>query len=506
MSDREKSACIDDAATHRQTEAQAVVNAVAAMGEGVLLMNPDGTILTVNKTIETMTGLPQNTFAGQNLRAIIPKFVTKEDARLLMQALDTIAQGHTPKLNPIVLQRDSDQPLTVIPSCSWVCDPDAAQDRLVLALKDITERVRTRQSKEEFEHKYRELVENANSSIIRITPEHRILYFNEFAQSFFGYGAEEIVGKSVLGTIVPLVDSNGRDMRAMTQAITEHPELYTSNENENICKDGRRVWIHWTNRALRDDRGAVREILCVGTDMTQQRKLAREANTYRRRLQQLADRLTETEAQERRNVAIQIHDTVVQTLSLSSIRLAGVISALEQAGLTKERNTIAGVRDLIHQGTKECRGLMEELVPSLLYEVGLIVALRGFAEKQQELCDAWISVEGNADPVFLPDTLRTLLFQCARELMMNAIKYAGGCQISVVVSVADEKVILQVQDNGCGFDPDSLDREDYDYSDGGFGLFNIRERVESIGGGINIASAPGKGTSITIHVPMPTDH
>lgn len=167
---------------------------------------------------------------------------------------------------------------------------------------------------------------------------------------FFGYRAEEVLGRSVLGTIVPPVDSEGRDLHKMTEEITAYPEVHGSNDNENIRKDGSRVWIHWSNRALRDEQGAVREILCVGIDMTERRKLARRAESYRRRLQRLADRLTSTEEQERRRVASHIHDTVVQTLSLSNIRLGGVIAALEKAGMSDLCERVAGVRQLLDQG------------------------------------------------------------------------------------------------------------------------------------------------------------
>lgn len=289
----------------------------------------------------------------------------------------------------------------------------------------------------------------------------------------------------------------------MTREITAHPECYGSNDNENVCKDGRRVWIHWSNRAIRDEHGTVREILCVGTDITERRKLAREAAVYRRRLQRLADRLTTTEEQARRRVATYIHDTVVQTLSLASIRLGGMIAELEKAGMSDQRKRIADVRKLLDQGTRECRGLMEELVPSLLYEIGLRAALNEFAQKKGKTYGIRILVEGDADTP-LNDGLRALLFQCARELITNALKHAGRCGIKVLLSSTDEHVEVRVRDNGRGFDPEALDDEKNDSDEGGFGLFNLRRRLECMGGRLDIASAPGRGTAATIRVPLGT--
>ena len=126
------------------------------------------------------------------------------------------------------------------------------------------------------EAKYRELVEHANSIILRMTPEGRITFFNEFAEVFFGYTEEEILGRNVVGTIVPNTESSGRDLAQMIRDIAIHPEQYVSNENENMRRNGERVWTAWTNKPVRDASGAVTEILCIGNDVTG-RKRAQEA-------------------------------------------------------------------------------------------------------------------------------------------------------------------------------------------------------------------------------------
>ena len=133
----------------------------------------------------------------------------------------------------------------------------------------------------ESEKKYRELVENANSIILRREAGGTITFFNEFAEKFFGFSKEEILGKFMLGTIVPEHDSANRDLRAMVSDITRNPDKYVQNENENIRKDGSRVWISWTNKAICDAAGNIIEILAVGNDITE-RKRAEEALRHER--------------------------------------------------------------------------------------------------------------------------------------------------------------------------------------------------------------------------------
>ncbi|HPO13663.1 MAG TPA: PAS domain S-box protein [Candidatus Hydrogenedentes bacterium] len=120
----------------------------------------------------------------------------------------------------------------------------------------------------ESEAKYRELVQSANSIILRMDCEGRITFLNEFAQRFFGYEEQEVLGKNVVGTIVPKTDTNGRDMEDMIRDITVHPDRYANHENENMRRNGERVWITWTNKPIYGEHGEVRETLCVGNDIT----------------------------------------------------------------------------------------------------------------------------------------------------------------------------------------------------------------------------------------------
>ena len=123
---------------------------------------------------------------------------------------------------------------------------------------------------------YRELVQSANTIVLRWDLEGRVTFLNDFGLEFFGYGRDELVGRSVIGTIVPETETSGRDLVHMITELLQHPDRYVNNENENMRRSGERVWITWRNRALRDDGGQVRELLSIGIDTTE-RKRAEEA-------------------------------------------------------------------------------------------------------------------------------------------------------------------------------------------------------------------------------------
>jgi PAS domain S-box-containing protein len=121
--------------------------------------------------------------------------------------------------------------------------------------------------------KCRELVEHANSIIMKWDKSGTITVFNEFAQRFFGFTRDEIVGKPVMGTIVPATESGSdRDLSLMIDDIIDHPGNHIFNENENITRDGRRVWIRWQNKILLDEKGQFGGLFSIGTDITERKR------------------------------------------------------------------------------------------------------------------------------------------------------------------------------------------------------------------------------------------
>jgi two-component system, cell cycle response regulator len=126
------------------------------------------------------------------------------------------------------------------------------------------------------ERAYREIVNRTNAIVLRWDPQGRVLFMNDFGQRLFGYSDEELIGRSVLELIVPDTETSGRDLVAMIHDILRHPERYEHNENENVARDGTRLWITWRNTPIVDSNGDLVEILSTGVD-TSDRKRAEDA-------------------------------------------------------------------------------------------------------------------------------------------------------------------------------------------------------------------------------------
>ncbi len=147
---------------------------------------------------------------------------------------------------------------------------------IVQRSRQLTVEVETRRRAEQAlslrEANYRELVENARTVILRWDTDGRILYLNEFGEQLLGWTNDEIAGRNVMETIVPPRETTGRDMAEMIHDLLRDPDSFSTNINENISRDGRRFWILWKNRPILDDRGNLREVLSVGSDITSLRE------------------------------------------------------------------------------------------------------------------------------------------------------------------------------------------------------------------------------------------
>ena len=158
-----------------------------------------------------------------------------------------------------------------------------------LVLLEQESRIFTEKALRNSEEKYRELVENANSIILRMDKGGRVTFINEFAERFFGFRKEDITGQNVVGAIVPARETTGRDLAAMISDIGRNPAAYANNENENMRSNGERVWIAWTNRPVFDENGNVSEILCVGNEITARKQMQEALISASRRLNDIID-------------------------------------------------------------------------------------------------------------------------------------------------------------------------------------------------------------------------
>jgi PAS domain S-box-containing protein len=496
VTDRVASAEIEKQRAVLDSALQSELRTANAMEEGVIILRLDGTVISVNQSFERLTGMAAEQFAGKNLTDVMPQFLRGGDAAAVNHALEELAAGRIPKIKDMIFRQGSGLSLCMRASAAVIESQYGTPTSAVLRLSDVTE---LRRSGELLAR----LFDEAQQEIAHFDREFTILSVNRAYAASHGHDRDFFVGKRYFD-LYPQADKDRifrqvRDtgVRLLANEMVfnhpDHPELGTRYCDCSILP-------------VKDEHGDVEGLLMCLIDVTERvltrRKLADEEQRYVQKLRQLAERVASTEEDHRRRVAGLVHDTVIQTMALSHIRLGTVMTAVEGAGLVEQRKKLDGVRQLLDKGIAEARTLMEELVPSMLYEVGLAAALRDFAEKQSKLDGTPIIVEAELQHEPIDEAQRGVLFQCARELIMNALKYAGQCEIKVTLAAVDGNLTLEVRDTGRGFDPGTLSSSKKPGRDGGFGLFSIRERLGRLGGRLEIDSVPGSGTTARMAMPL----
>jgi PAS domain S-box-containing protein len=144
-------------------------------------------------------------------------------------------------------------------------DPEKGQ---IFIGQDITDYVRMRDLLRKSEVRYQDLLDSANSIVLRVDTRGTIRFINKSGAAFFGFTQEELAGKNLVGTILPQKSRTGRDLVRMVRDVMQNPDEFEINVNENMKRDGERVWIAWSNRAIRDDQGRLTEMLSIGYDIT----------------------------------------------------------------------------------------------------------------------------------------------------------------------------------------------------------------------------------------------
>jgi len=229
-----------------------------------------------------------------------------------------------------------------------------------------------------------------------------------------------------------------------------------------------------------------------------ERKRAEErVKAHQQRLRSLGAELAVAEEQERRRIAVGLHDNVVQTLALAKTKLEGLAARKSAAQISQ---AILEIRGLVDQSVHDTRSLLFDLSPVALYELGFEPAVESLLERIQAAHRLATRFRTDGLPKPMTNDVRVVLFRGVREVVQNVVKHAQARSVGVSVGRDGETILVEVQDDGVGFDTEKV-LSVHDAARG-FGLFDVRERLDYLGGSLTIQSEPGKGTTATLRAPL----
>ncbi len=307
----------------------------------------------------------------------------------------------------------------------------------------------------------------------------------------------KIAGRAVL--VSAAVDITER-VRAEEELRQTNEQLANTIEELEVAQEELRQ----INEELLGARGTLEARIASATQALTVRTTELELRTEQ--LHVLAAEIAEVEQRERRRLAQVLHDELQQLLVAARFSLETLRKRLLSPDTQPTAPLVGRVQqvdDLLGQSIQLSRSLTAQLAPPVLQALGLAAALEWLGQWMQDNHN--LAVEVQADPQANPteEGLRALLFQCVRELLLNVAKHAGVQDASVSMMCSQDGCVeIAVRDAGIGFDSQSIlaSRQ----LSGGFGLFSIRERIEWLGGSVQVESAPGCGTCVTLRLPLST--
>lgn len=488
----------------------------------VTVCTPDGVLVEVNTPPLRAAGIQPLDVKGKRLWETYWWSYSPTVQLLLRQAIERAAAGEPSRYD--VQVRIAGGSLRWIDSMiTPLYDEEGAITHLITSAVDVSDRKRVEQALQSSEAEMRAVFESASVGIAQLdAATSRVLRFNETFCTMTGHSRERL-------SRMTIEDLCHRDAQAGSLADLSPVRL---GKQDRLVAEltfhhhrGQERFVEMFASLQRDARNEPDQITVVLLDMTDRKLAEMQLQRSRSELQELnatlearvRDRtavaqrraeqlraltleLTEAESRERRRLAQLLHDQFQQLVSAAKLK-AGVVRGRigDNDALT---TMMLQIEDLLDQAIGASRSLVTELSPPLLHDAGLAPALHWLARRMERDYGLTVHIDAEEGAQVEGEQVRTILFECARELLFNITKHANTSEAWVRLHHEANLLTLAVEDRGRGFEPEKV------WSDpqtrASFGLFSLRERLTLIGGVATIHSAPGEGTTVEIVLPVAT--
>ncbi|MFA5317038.1 MAG: PAS domain S-box protein [Dehalococcoidales bacterium] len=355
---------------------------------------------------------------------------------------------------------------------------------------ELSERKQAEEALKDSEKKYRELADFLPQTVFEFDTSGNFTFANRHGFQSFGYTPEDIKrGLNALQLFIPgdrvRVKKNiqvvlggrkpkGNEYTALRKDGSTYPVIVYSSP---IIHEGKPVGL----------RGIV-------TDITEPKQIDDALQKSHEQLRSLTAHLQSVREEERTDIARGVHDELGQALTALKMDLSWLGKRLPkgQEALLEKKEVMSELLDSIIQTVKK---ISTKLRPGILDDFGLVAAIEWQAEEFQKRSGIKCKVSSVTEP-HLDRDLNTALFRIFQETLTNAARHTSATRVTVNLKDQDGKMIMRIRDNGKGITPEQLS------SPSSFGIIGMRERVRALRGEITIRGIPGKGTTVTVTIPL----
>lgn len=459
--------------------------------DGVITIDERGIVQWLNPAAEALFGYTAGELVGRSVNALMPRPEQDQHDCHIARYLRTGERKIIGIGREVLGVRKNG---STFPMYLSVCETIIGGARVFGGIvRDLS---KCKQAEDELRHERdftRRLLDTAEVIVLVLDARGRIVLFNRHMERLAGTTLAEVRERDWIETFVPKPDQ-ARTRWLLKQAIagvTMRGSVYPV-----VVCGGEHRQIEWFESPLEHVEGRGGGLLCIGLDVTERIEAEQQRFAYEEKLHSLTEELISSEERERRDLAVELHDQIGQTLALAKIKLGGLREAVPQE-LFK---SVTEIRDLVDQAVKSSRSLTLELGATILHELGLEAALAGLVEDTQRRHSIACKFEKDAALSPLDKHTEIALFRAVRELLINVVKHASAKRIDVTAHRTESSLFIRVYDDGAGF---VVPKEGFHAThERGFGLFSIQERISRLGGSMQVVSNPGRGTCVTLEAPL----
>lgn len=353
---------------------------------------------------------------------------------------------------------------------------------------DVTEQRRAEKAVREINEMFRSLIRASPLAIIALDEKSHVTMWNPAAERIFGWREDETLGRPL-----PIVSPEKLDEFRALRGDVLQGKVLRGLELRRRRKDKTLLDISIWTAPVRDASGVVRSTIGIVADITERKRAEAQLLDYAERLRTLSRRLLEVQEAERRHLARELHDEVGQLLTglKLTMELAARLPPSEfQAGLAEAR---AMVRDL----TAHVRDLSLRLRPTMLDDLGLLPALLWHFQRYTAQTRVRVAFEHRGAERRFPPEVETAAYRLVQEALTNVARHAGVSEVTVRVWLDRNQLCVQVEDRGAGFDLQAVRN-----AGTSGGISGMEERAALLDGVLTIESAQGKGTRLTVELPV----
>ncbi|MEK6480303.1 PAS domain-containing sensor histidine kinase [Catalinimonas sp. 4WD22] len=324
----------------------------------------------------------------------------------------------------------------------------------------------------------------AASIFLVIDREGKVVLINRKGTQIMGYREDEVKGKNWFDHFLPVHDKE-RVKGVFDKLIHGNLHEVENFVNPVLTKAKEEKLIEWQNALIQDEHGHAVAVLSSGVDITEKKKAERD----------LMKALIEGQEAERERIAKELHDGLGQSLTAMRLNLDALQSHCER--ITPDaKELFEQLKTILFNTTQDVKSIARNLMPGVLRNSGLVKGLEYLCHSLSDLNDIKVHFHAYQMNRTLDSSQSIGLYRITQELLNNALKHGKASEVHVQLIGHHKSVMLMVEDDGVGFE------DNHSMNENGFGLKNIETRVKTLNGCSFIDSHAGKGTSVTVEIPL----